>query len=138
MRSKAEELYFHLSISLKWSLKYLSDYWGKRDFSWLSELGKGSEKSRYTKEEVVGYRSKYDGLRAHRVCINYQKDGFSNHHHHGKNNHFFKNIFLLWVIFDLKSFESSNYISFRSKHVMRTVDTVLKSSDIILYDPDTY
>ena len=130
---------FLLSTSLKWSLtcKYLSDYRGKRDFSWLSELDKGSEKSRYTKEEVVGYRSKYDGLRAHRVCINYQKDGFSNHHHHGKNNHFFKNIFL-WVIFDLKLFGSSNYISFGSKHVMRTVDTVLKSLDIILYDPDTY
>ena len=45
------------------------------------------------KEEVVGYHSKYDGLRAHRVCINHRKDGLSNHRNHDRNYHFFKNNF---------------------------------------------
>ena len=82
-----------VSTLLKWSLKYLSEYLIKRDFSWVSEMSRGSEICRYTKEAYVGYHWKCEGLKVHRVCIDRWKERNHTYHDHEKFGRFFENIF---------------------------------------------
>ena len=74
-------MYFHLITLLKWSLKYLSEYRAKREFSWVSKIHRVSEIGKYTKELRewgVWYYWKYEGLKIQGACnvLIAEKTGF--------------------------------------------------------------
>ena len=69
VRLKAEGPNFHLSTSLKWSLKYIKWISNKTWFFSVLKMRRGPKITLYTKEGGVGYHWKFDVLKVQQVCI---------------------------------------------------------------------